>query len=90
MLASPLLMAQTVGTGSIVGIVFDPSGKALAGARVEMTNKARAAVIHVTTSAAGLYSSGPIQPGDYVVRIEVKGFNPTALPVVVHAGNTTS
>jgi hypothetical protein len=90
LLASPLLMAQTVGTGSIVGIVFDPSGKALAGARVEITNKARAAVIHVTTSAAGLYSSGPIQPGDYVVRIEVKGFNPTALPVVVHVGNTTS
>ena len=89
LLASPLLMAQTVGTGSIVGMVTDPQAKSLAGAKVEIMNKTRAGVIHVTTSAAGLYSSGPIQPGDYVVRVGVKGFNPTALTVVVQVGNTT-
>jgi hypothetical protein len=89
LLASPLLMAQTVGTGSIVGMITDPQQKVLAGAKVEITNKTRAVVIHVTTSAAGLYSSGPIQPGDYLVRIEVKGFNLTALTVVVQVGNTT-
>lgn len=89
LLAWPLL-AQTVGTGSIVGVVADSTGKALAGAKVEITGKARASVVHLTTSPAGLYSSGPIQPGDYVVRVEFKGFNPTALPVVVHVGNTTT
>jgi hypothetical protein len=89
-LASPLVMAQTVGTGSIVGIVTDAQEKELAGAKVEITNRARGAVIHETTSAAGLYSSGPIQPGDYVVRVELKGFNPVALRVVVQVGNTTN
>ena len=89
LLALPWLMAQTVGTGSIVGIVTDPQGKPLAGAKVEITSNAKAAVIHETTSSAGLYSSGPIQPGDYVVAIEVKGFELTHISLAVHVGNTT-
>jgi len=87
LLASPWVSAQTVGTGSIVGTVTDPQDRPLADAKVEITNKAKAVVIHVTTSWAGLYSSGPIQPGDYVVQIEVKGFIPAALPIVVQVGN---
>jgi hypothetical protein len=57
---------------------------------VEITNKAKAAVIHLTTSSAGIYSSGPIQPGDYVVRVEVKDFNPATLRLAVQVGNTTT
>jgi hypothetical protein len=89
-LASQLVAAQTVGTGSIVGAVTDPSGKAVAGAKVEITNKAKAAVIHVTTSSAGVYSSGPIQPGDYVVKVGFAGFNAAALRIVVQVGNTAT
>jgi len=90
LLASTLLVAQTVGTGSIVGVVTDPQGAVVAGAKVGITNKATAGVIHVTTSSAGAYSSGPILPGDYMVRIEAKGFKTTALPLVVQVGNTVS
>jgi carboxypeptidase family protein len=90
LLATPLLLAQTVGTGSIVGVVADPQGKALAGVKVEITNKVTAAVIHVETSDAGLYSSGPIQPGNYVVHIAVKGFKTVVMPQVVHVGNAAS
>ena len=79
-----------MGTGSIAGVVTDAQEKALGGAKVEITDKARAAVIHLTTSSAGIYSSGPIQPGEYVVRIEVTGFNPAALRVAVQIGNTTA
>ena len=86
---SPWLMAQTVGTGSIVGTVTDAQQKALSGAAVSITNKTTAAVIHVATSPAGIYSSGPIQPGEYVISIEIKGFNPERLPLAVHVGNTT-
>jgi hypothetical protein len=88
LLVSPWLLAQTVGTGSIVGVVSDPQGKVLAGAKVEIRSKATDAVIHASTSSAGLYSSGPVQPGDYVVRVEAKGFKTTAMPVVVQVGNT--
>jgi hypothetical protein len=87
LLASLSGVAQTAGT-SIVGVVTDPQGKVVVGAKVEISDKAKAARIHVTTSSAGLYSSGPIQPGDYVVRIEAKGFKTIALPLVVQVGNT--
>ena len=40
--------------------------------------------------SAGLYSSGPIQPGDYVVAIEVKGFELTHISLAVHVGNFNS
>ena len=86
-LCAPLLLAQTVSTGSIVGKVSDPQGKVLGDTKVEITNKATAAVIHVTTSSEGWYSSGPIQPGTYIVRVTAKGFNRAELPIVVQVGN---
>src|SRR5580658_9154889 len=89
LLASPWLVAQTVGTGSIVGIVVDPQAKPVANIQVRITNKATRARIHVTSSSVGLYSSGPIQPGDYVLLVEIKGFNPALVPVVVQVGNVT-
>jgi hypothetical protein len=84
------LLAQTVGTGSIVGVVTDPQGAVLTGAKVGITNKATAAVIHLTTSSAGSYSSGPVVPGDYTIRIEAKGFKTSERTVVVQVGNTVS
>jgi Carboxypeptidase regulatory-like domain/TonB-dependent Receptor Plug Domain len=89
-LCAPLLLAQTIGTGSIVGTVADPQGKVLANNQVEITNRATAAVIHVTTSSEGWYSSGPIQPGRYVVRVTAKGFNRAEVPIAVQVGNVAN
>jgi len=89
-LCSALLPGQTIGTGSIAGLVSDSKGKGLADITVEITKQATAARIHVITSPEGVYSSGPIQPGNYVVRIEAKGFNRSTVPVVVHVGNTAN
>lgn len=93
LLCSAMLMAQsTASTGSIQGIVSDQTGAVLSGAKVTITNKATAGVIHLTTSSAGTYSSGPMQPGDYTVRVEAKGFKTAEFPVttqvsVVSSGN---
>ncbi len=81
---------STIGTGSIQGTVTDQSGAVLAGARVMITNKSTAAVMHLTASSAGSYSSGPIQPGDYILRVEAKGFKTMSLPVTVQVGNTAT
>ena len=88
--ASTLLLSQSAGTGSIVGLVTDPQGKVLADAKVEIRNPATAARIHVTTSSAGVYSSGPIQPGNYVVRVGGKGFKTAELPLEVRSGGTVN
>jgi len=89
LLASPLLLAQAAGTGSIVGVVADPSGKAIVDAKVEITNKTTAAKVQVRTSSVGLYSSGPIQPGSYALDFEAKGFNLAHFLVTVQVGNAT-
>ncbi|MGP8093732.1 MAG: carboxypeptidase regulatory-like domain-containing protein [Candidatus Sulfotelmatobacter sp.] len=91
LLASTMLFAQsTVGTGSVQGIVTDQTGAVLAGAKVTVTNRATALAIHLTTTSAGAYSSGPIQPGDYSVRVEAKGFKTLDLLVTVQVGNTST
>jgi len=65
---------STPGSGAIRGTVDDPTGAAIAGATVVLTNKSTAAVVRVQTSSTGTYSSGPLPPGDYKVRVEAKGF----------------
>jgi hypothetical protein len=91
LVASTFVLAQsTVGTGSVVGVVSDPSGVAVAAAKVTMTNKSTGAMVLVTTSSAGLYTSGPTQAGEYVVRIEAKGFNLKEFSLVVQVGHTVN
>jgi carboxypeptidase family protein len=91
LLVSTFALAQsTVGTGSVQGTVTDQSGAVVPNARVTITNKATAAAIHLTASSAGTYSSGPIQPADYVVRAEAKGFKTVETPVTVEVGNTAT
>ena len=88
LLASTLLLAQsTVGTGSIQGTVTDQTGAVVSGAKVTITNKGTAAAIRLSASSSGAYSSGPIQPGDYVVRAEAKGFKTAEQGVAVEVGN---
>ena len=91
LLAVPFLPAQsTVATGSIVGVVNDPSEAVVAAAKVTFTSKSTGAVVRVTTSSAGLYSSGPIQAGEYVVQVEAKGFNLADFTAVVQIGKITN
>ena len=80
----------TVSTGSIQGTVTDPSGAAIAGARVTITAKATGSAATVTTSSAGEYNSGGLIPGDYEVRVEETGFSTALLAVTVQVGVTSN
>jgi len=83
--------AQTgVSTGSIQGTVTDPTNAVVSGAKVTVTNKATGQTISTTTSSAGSYTSGSLVPGEYVIRVEGKGFKTTTLPVVVQVSETAS
>jgi hypothetical protein len=84
----PFLSAQTVATGSIAGMIADNKGKPIAGAKIEIISVATASPIHVVASSAGWYSSGPVQPGSYSMRIEAKSFHTAQLTLSVHVGNT--
>jgi carboxypeptidase family protein len=83
LLCSAILVAQsTSGTSGIRGTVTDQNGAAVANAKVAIASKATAATLNVATSSAGIYSSGPLQPGDYTVRVEAKGFKKSEVTLV--------
>jgi len=84
------IFAQTtISTGSIQGTVTDPSNAAVAGAKVTITGKATGKVISTTTNSSGLYVSGALTPGDYVVRIEAQGFKTTEATFTIQVGVTS-
>jgi hypothetical protein len=83
LMSSTLLLAQsTSGAGGIRGTVEDQNGAPVATARVTITNPATGRVVRVATSSTGLYSSGPLPPGDYTVLAEANGFKKSEFSVV--------
>jgi uncharacterized surface anchored protein len=64
--------AQT--SAEITGLVRDPTGAAISGASVTVTNKATGANRNVTTNSEGLYSFPSLPPGTYELKVEQPGF----------------
>ena len=64
--------AQT--SGEMSGLVTDPSGAAVSGANVTITNKATGATRSITSNSEGLYSFPSLFPGVYELKVEQSGF----------------
>ena len=62
--------------GSIFGTVTDPSGSAVVGAKVTVTDLNKGTQSEVTTDVSGNYNKGQLVPDQYMVTIEAKGFRP--------------
>jgi hypothetical protein len=80
----------TVGTGSIVGTVDDPSGASIARAKITITNVATGQVVGLTTNSSGIFNSGTLIPGDYKTVVSAKGFRSVEAQVTVLVGNTAT
>ena len=89
-LASTTLAQSTSATGSITGIVTDPNGSAAGGVKVVITNVDSGQELDTVASPTGLYTSGPVIPGQYKIHIDVSGFAPVDFPVIIHVGTTAS
>jgi Carboxypeptidase regulatory-like domain len=88
---TPPAQAQTtISTGSIVGVVSDPSGALVSGARITITRKSTGQAISVASNTSGTYNSGALVPGDYTVQIFAKGFRTLSQAVTVLVGNTAT
>lgn len=87
---APAAQAQAgLSTGSVQGVILDAHGATVAGAKVTITNKATGAKTSPVVTQAGEYNSGPLSPGDYVVRVEEAGFKAVEKTVTVQVGNVT-
>src|ERR1700731_4372175 len=87
---SGMFAQTTVGTGSIVGVVSDPSGAVISGAAVRITNVATGQVLDLITNSSGSFNSGALVPADYKIQISAKGFNSVEATMTVLVGNTAT
>lgn len=73
LVAAPMLFAQ-IDSGSIVGRVTDPSGAAIAGAAITVTNAATGVTVSTKTNEGGQYQLTALPPGNYSVKATAAGF----------------
>src|SRR6267143_2890103 len=74
-ICSPMTtMGQSISTGTITGTVTDPSGAAVVGATVTLTDVSTSTSRTATTNEAGRYVLANVVPGTYTVTINKTGF----------------
>ncbi len=71
-LATPLWAQKDA--GAIVGLVRDPSGAVVTGAKVTVTDVDRGIQLTFSTNAEGQYVASPLRIGRYSVTVEKQGF----------------
>jgi len=70
----PRFASAQIDTGSVVGIVSDPSGAAIPGATVTLSNEASGVSRSVTTNGDGEYQFAAVIPGTYSVQATAQNF----------------
>jgi len=83
------LYAQFADRAVITGVVTDPSGAAMADAKVIITNEGTGAKTVVGSNSAGNYSTPPLTLGSYRVDVEKQGFKTFSRPGIVLTGAVT-
>src|SRR5882724_4560257 len=86
MLCTLTAIAQ-VQNGQLSGTVTDPSGAAVANAKVTITNQATNLSVTVMTGASGAYTANQLPIGTYNISVEAAGFKTFSdLNVALNAG----
>ncbi len=85
----PSALAQQA-SATVNGVVSDPSGAAVPGAQVDLTNVNTGVVRTSTTNSDGAYAFLNIVPGLYTVRAAAQGFSPVTQTQVTLEVNQTA
>ena len=87
----PARTAFAQSTGSISGMVQDPSGGSVPVADITVRNLETNAEYRTVSSQFGNFSFPSLVAGNYELRVAANGFRPTLVPqVAVHVGVITS
>ncbi len=90
LIISSLAHAQDSSTGNVSGTVTGPRGASVSGADLTITNKITGQSARTTTSPAGTYAVRDLPPGEYVLHVEAKGFQPADLLIRIQASGTAT
>ena len=88
--ASNVASAQSSVTGGLSGVVLDPTGAVVPGAKVIVTETSTESKRTVVTGAEGRYTVGLLKPGIYKVTASGAGLQSETLQVSVILGTTIS
>ena len=86
-LGAGILFAQAP-VGNISGVVKDASGAVIAGAAATATSLNTGAARSAQSDDQGFFLIPTLQPGEYKVSVEYKGFQPYSAQVPVEVGQT--
>jgi Carboxypeptidase regulatory-like domain len=89
LLIAPLYAQKT--TGTITGVISDPSGAVVANATVTASNPATGQSRTVNVDQSGTYRIAEVDPGVYRVTVKAQGFKETVVnSLEVHVSSTTN
>ena len=77
-------------TGNVSGTITGPRGASISGADLSITNKITGQSARTTTSPAGTYAIRDLPPGEYVLHVEAKGFQPADLLIRIQPSGTAT
>ena len=66
--------AQLAGKGAVSGTILDPTGAAIPGATIVITNTANGVATTTTSTAAGDFNVSTLDAGVYTITVTAKGF----------------
>ena len=87
---TPMLLAQSLITGAIVGTVADPSGGVMPGSTVTLTNNGTGASEERLTNGQGDYRFPLLAPGNYLLTAKATNFAPAQKTVQVQVGQIST
>src|SRR5665213_219894 len=87
---SQQVVAQTIVTGEISGVVSDPSGGVLAGTTVGARSEAYGDRRTATTNQQGVFRISLLPPGEYTLSVNAPGFQPATAKAGVSLGQITN
>ena len=86
-----LAFGQGITTGTIAGVVTDPSGAVIPGAQVQLTNQANGLKLGQTSGGDGSFKFFAVPIGTYAAVVNAKGFTALSISnVQVLSGSTTN
>ena len=82
--------AQTIYTGELTGSVTDPSGKIIAGAKVDLTSNASGEKSSIATGGTGEFRFPLVHPGPYTLAVSAAGFETKTQQTTVELGQSSN
>jgi Carboxypeptidase regulatory-like domain len=86
----PALRAQSTTSGYVTGSVTDSSKAVIKGAAVTLENTGTSLNLKATSGDEGTYHFDFVPPGNYKLRVEANGFNPSEQSLTVTVGQSVT